>query len=325
MEQSLLRQIVELAVRAPSVHNTQPWSFVAGPSRLDVFADRSRQLTVLDPTGRQLVLSCGAAIGTARLAVRAYGYGCDVDLLPNPDDTDHLAVLRVGRPLQTGAGDMELARQIGSRRTVRDRYDPTPLSASLRTALASEAELEQASLYWVDDLGERTALAVLTDRADRIEQADPAIRGELARWQRSDASSGDGVPPDVLPAVPAASRASDVPLRDFGAADDAADPQHLPLPAERPDYAVICTRYDGPVSWLHAGQATARVLLRAAAHEVAASPAGQVLDLAWTRRALRQELGIIGHPQLVLRLGHGRLEGPRTPRRPVDRVLHSSR
>ena len=106
---------------------------------------------------------------------------------------------------------------------------------------------------------------------------------------------------------------------DASSGDDAADPQRLPHPPERPDHAVLCTRYDGPVSWLHAGQATARVLLRATALGVVSSPVGQVLDVAWTRRALRRELGIACHPQLVLRLGHGRLDGPRTPRRSVVR------
>jgi len=41
-----VRSIVEAAVRAPSVHNTQPWKFVSHrePDSLDVFGDRERLL-----------------------------------------------------------------------------------------------------------------------------------------------------------------------------------------------------------------------------------------------------------------------------------------
>ncbi len=84
---------------------------------------------------------------------------------------------------------------------------------------------------------------------------------------------------------------------------------------------MLCTRFDGPTSWLQAGQALVRVLLRATELGVAVSPIGQALDLPWTRRRLRVELGLPGYPQQVLRLGHARLDGPHTHRRPVAEVL----
>jgi hypothetical protein len=53
---------------------------------------------------------------------------------------------------------------------------------------------------------------------------------------------------------------------------------------------------------------------------VQASPLGQVLDQPWARRRLAGELGVVGHPQMVLRLGYAE-PGPETPRRPVDELL----
>jgi nitroreductase len=334
VDRGLVRRVVELAARAPSVHNTQPWRFVATPAGLDLYADRARQLTILDPTGRQLVLSCGAALGMARLAVRAFGFRCDVELLPDSGDLDHLARLVIGGPAPASADELALTREIGRRRTVRDRFDTTPLSGPARTALAWEAETEHGWLQWVDAVPDRSAVAVLTDRADRIERADPAMRAELAAWRHDDADATDGIGRSVLPLLPAALRASDVPLRDFDAVGGEpvdgepfdgepfdGDPQRFPLPAEHPDLAVLCTRYDGPTSWLHAGQATTRVLLRATALGIAASPLTQALDLPWTRHRLRVELSTTGHPHLVLRLGHAGLDRPRSPRRPVEEIL----
>jgi nitroreductase len=324
MEGDLARRVVELAARAPSVHNTQPWRFVAAGDRLDLYADRDRQLTALDPTGRQLVLSCGAALGFARIAVRALGLGCRVELLPDDRDLDHLARLTVGPPRPAPPDDVALARAIGRRRTVRDRFGTCRLLAAARDRMDRDSGADGAWLRWVDSVDDRVALAVLSDRAGRIERADPAVRAELARWRHDGRSASDGIPATVLPQLPAALRATDVPLREFepaGGAPNDADPQHLPLPAERPDLVLLGTRYDGPVSWLQAGAATARLLLRATTLGVAASPLTQVLDLPWTRQRLRTELRLEGHPQMVLRLGYARLDGPQTPRRPVAEIL----
>lgn len=323
MDYRLARQVVDLAARAPSVHNSQPWRFVAGRSELDLYADRARQLTVLDPTGRQLTISCGAALGFAELAVCALGYSRCTELLPSEDD-DHLARLTIGPPAAVGADELALVREIGRRRTVRDRFNGVPLTVTEKATLNRDAQANGAWLHWLVSEPQRVAVAVLTDRADRIEHADSAVRAELARWSRDGAIADDGIAPGVLPDLPTGLRSSDVPLRDFGvplADADVADPQHLPLPAERPDLAVLYTRYDGPINWLQAGRALATVWLRATQLQLAASPVGQALDLPWTRRRLLAELGVAGSPQLVMRFGHASLSGSFSSRRPVSHVL----
>jgi len=77
------RYVVGEAVWAPSVHNTQPWWFSVGPSGLGLYADPARQLTVADPAGREMLISCGAALFTARLALRAAGYIPETQILPD--------------------------------------------------------------------------------------------------------------------------------------------------------------------------------------------------------------------------------------------------
>jgi nitroreductase len=323
VDERLARQVVELATRAPSVHNTQPWRFVAGDAALDLYADRSRQLTALDPTGRQLTISCGAALRFAELAVRGLGYSRSTELLPGGDD-DHLARLTIGPPAPVDANELALVREVGRRRTVRDRFDGVPLTMSDKDMLDDDARASGAWLQWLESEPERVALAVFTNRADRVEQADRALRAELVHWSRHDDTAEDGIGPSVLPGLPSGLRSSDVPVRDFAApvADASiADSQHLPLPAERPDLAVLCTGYDWPISWLQAGRALATVWLRATQLQLAASPVGQALDLPWTRRQLQAELDLPGSPQLIVRFGRALLSAPTSPRRPVSDVL----
>lgn len=49
----IIRAAVGLAVRAPSVHNTQPWHFRFGHGGLHLYADPARHLTATDPDGRR--------------------------------------------------------------------------------------------------------------------------------------------------------------------------------------------------------------------------------------------------------------------------------
>src|SRR3954454_16150856 len=69
----VLEEAADVAMQAPSVHNTQTWRIEWQPDRLVRRADRSRQLAALDPLGRELVLSVGAALFNARVALAARG------------------------------------------------------------------------------------------------------------------------------------------------------------------------------------------------------------------------------------------------------------
>ena len=67
------RFLVTAAARAPSVHNTQPWRFRVGPDAVELWTDPRRKLRA-DPSGREMLISCGAALFGLRLAVRSLGY-----------------------------------------------------------------------------------------------------------------------------------------------------------------------------------------------------------------------------------------------------------
>src|SRR5262249_22745106 len=69
----VLAFLVRYAILAPSGHNTQPWQFVVGQSHVDIVADRSRALHMVDPLDREMTMSCAAAAETMFTALRAFG------------------------------------------------------------------------------------------------------------------------------------------------------------------------------------------------------------------------------------------------------------
>ena len=311
-----LRHVVEAATLAPSVHNTQPWRFVLRPDGFDLLADPSRQLTVLDPTGRLLHLSCGAALVTARTAARALGLAADVELLPDPEWPDLLARLTVSPGAVPDDAELALALAVLHRHTVRGPFADRPVPDALLQSLARVAEQEGAALRVVRDEADRLSLAVLLSGADWHEERDPAYRAELARWVR-DSAAGDGIPPRAVQDDPG--RGSSLRLRDFTLTHPEHTSGDTPT-AEDPAVVVLTSRGDGPVAWLRAGQALGSVLLHAAAEGVQAQPLGQVVDLPGPRAALARSLGLTGVPQRVLRLGYASAHAA-TPRRDVEDVL----
>src|ERR1700761_8552483 len=80
--EEIARFVVETAINAPSVNNTQPWWFYGIDREVGMHADDERRLPVADPDGREMMISCGAALFTARVALRDLGIVPQVRVLP---------------------------------------------------------------------------------------------------------------------------------------------------------------------------------------------------------------------------------------------------
>jgi hypothetical protein len=312
-----LRHVVQAAGLAPSVHNTQPWVFVARPGHLELRADPQRQLKYLDPDGRQLHLSCGAALFHARVGARALGLHVKTRLLPDPVQPALLADLTLTAGPPATGDEIRLATAILQRHTHRGSFDDREVPEALLAVLRTAAAAEGAFLLPVTSDDELIELEVLLSRADALQEQDDDYRNELARWVHETQMHADGIPLAALTTAPGSSLRQ----RDFTLSHPSALDGSAPR-SDRPAVVVLTTEGDEPASWLRAGQALAAVLLQAADHGVQAQPLGQVTDVLTYRLGLRGALGILGMPQLVLRMGYA-ANSTVTPRRKVDDVLVS--
>lgn len=294
-----------LAVWAPSVHNTQPWWFRAAGQEISLHADTGRHLKIADPDGREMLISCGAALFTARLALRSLGYLPRTRLLPDPSEPALLARLSWPERAAATADELRLLREVRRRRTHRGGFDAVPLPPNLLAALREAVARDGATLRIVADDGRRAALSAAVQAAETAMRLDSARLRELADWAPEPGSPRrDGVPPTSYPAR--AERTSpDFPGRDFAHGHGWGLPpfSSAAWPRTAGVVGLLTTAEDSPADWVQTGQALQRMLLTASTCGVAAALNSQPLELPWLRDYVRTQLSDNAYPQLVLRLG----------------------
>jgi hypothetical protein len=304
---------------APSVHNTQPWVLALHPDRLELRADRSRQLSVLDPDGRALIQSVGAALFNVRASLACSHVPVTVERLPDPADPDLLAVVRPG----AGTPDADLApldRAVLRRHTNRRPYGPETVPADVLDRLAASLAAEGTRLMPVRTPQQRALLAEVTQQADRLQSADPAYREELARWISRTPAQGDGVPASSVPRT-AGPRTDEVPVRDFDLQGRGGLPWHTDSGTEQ-TLVLLATPTDDRLAWLQSGEAMERLLLELTVLDWVAGPITQALEVPGPRRRLAR-LTAPFQPQMVLRIGRADIAEP-TARRPRASVIRNS-
>ena len=120
VDAEVLKDAVHLACRAPSLHNSQPWQWVADSAGLQLCVDRSRILYSTDnKSGREALISCGAVLDHLRVAMAAAGWTANVDRFANPNNLDHLASIDLSPVSLVTDGHRRRADAILRRRTDR--------------------------------------------------------------------------------------------------------------------------------------------------------------------------------------------------------------
>ena len=307
------RRVVDLACRAPSVHNTQPWWWRITGDRIELHADHSRRLRLADPEGRSLVVSCGAALHHATVAAAGLGLDTSIERCPDASDPDHLATVRLG----TGDARTVDARSLDvldARCTDRRRFTSWPVPDQRLADLAGAVSAPGAFAVPLIDVTARFRTELLVRQAIAARQVDLPYDEEQRSW--IDRSGVDGVP---SAAVRRQVRAHAD--RFTGVPDD------TEVVEGSDALLVVCSEADDIAGWLSAGEALSQVWLAATVAGLSVVPLSQVVELPETRASLQHHvLRGAGAPQVLLRLGWqeiGRSDLTRTSRRPVDDVIRA--
>ena len=309
------------AVRAPSVLNTQPWLFRVTKYSIEIYADPARKLRT-DLDGREMLISCGAALFGLRLAIRSIGYQPVVKLLPDLDRPKLLARVQLGEPVPMTDLERLMLGALSHRHTHRGPFEPEPLPRGLLIGLQHDAVAEHATLALIDRPLAYGQLASIVARAARSLDTETAARADARQWvRRPDSQARDGVPASAISPT-ADGQPGWLPQRDL---DLGRGLSMLPAGGPPPTAtAVLLTPGDTRADWIRAGQALHRLLAHAATRWVFAVLNSQPLETASVRGLIRSRLGLPGAPQLLLQLGVARTAHA-TARRPPSELIDHDR
>ncbi|WP_084044834.1 Acg family FMN-binding oxidoreductase [Mycobacterium avium] len=310
---------IELACHAPSLHNSQPWRWVAGSTGVDLFVDPRRTVKSADKSGREAIISCGAALDHFQVAMAAAGWSSNVAQFPNPNNLDHLASIDVVPTEYVARARRDLADAILRRRTNRLPFRPPKHWSALEPVLRDAGRDHSVAL---DVLGPdaRPGLVEAARLTEALRRYDDDYHHELD-WWTSPSRKFDGIPESALVSE-TDDRRVDVnrrfpvdPLDERSSAGSYDDAKIL----------VLSSPEDTRADALRVGQVLSRILLECTAAGLATCPVTHVTELEAGRDLIRHLMADpAAVPQVLIRVGvepEGELPPRPTPRRPLGDVV----
>ena len=312
---------VTIACRAPSLHNSQPWRWVATESTIELYADPDRTIRAADSTGREALISCGAVLDHFRVAMAAAGWATTVRRLPEPSDPRHIASIEFSPAPEVSAEHRRRADAILLRRT-----DRLPLNApddeEFDDILGSPSEHVTVQIDTVAE-DQRDLLAETSHLAEALRLYDTEYHSEL-RWWTSDFVADGGIPRSALVSAAESDRVGVG--RMFPVTSQPERRDHVAV--DRAGIVVLCTADDTAESVLRCGEALSALLLDATATGMATCTVTHITEIPEGRDVVAAAISTAGIPQVLVRVGRApALDAapPPTPRRPVSEVLEIRR
>lgn len=305
-----LKHLINYAVLAPSTHNTQPWLFRVSDRTIEVFADRSRALAVIDPDDNGLIISCGAASGMLAKALSAVGFRFHVTHLPDANESDLISRFHME---DLGPPETEwkvTLNAIRLRRSVRAGFKNRILSKKSLTAIRNTPPSQDCHVNWIDSAEIEKAILESILMAEKDRQFDKHYARENATWTHPmRVRSRDGVPAHMekMPSI-----------------------SQLWAPIESESHSSEKTTLVGlvetfgnrPIQWVRAGFTLASTLVQASKYGLNAAIINHPLQTPTVQAQIETVVKPGNTAQIVIRMGVAE-RAPSTPRRSlVDVMMH---
>ncbi len=318
VDTEILRNAVQLACRAPSLHNSQPWRWAAGDAGLHLYVDRSRILHSADKSGREAHISCGAVLDHLRVAMAAAGWTANVKRFPDPNNSDHLASFAFSPMSFVTDGHRRRADAIVHRRTDRLSFAAPRNREYLKPLLRNAIDIGGVYLDVIaDEL--RPKLAEASRLTETLRMYDSSYHTELS-WWTGHFENSDGIPRSSLLSAAESNRVDVARSFPVSAHNERADG----IGQDQSTVLVLSTDEDTTDDAVRCGEALSAVLLECTLAGMATCTLSHLTELSSSRHLIDLLTGRAAMPQLLIRVGEARVLGdlpPTTPRRPLRDVL----
>ncbi|MFD5246068.1 Acg family FMN-binding oxidoreductase [Amycolatopsis sp. NPDC058340] len=312
-----LEVLAEAVLRAPSVHNIQPWRLNFEDGLLVLVERRELELPEHDPQGRDRLLSCGAALANLELAIRVLGHRAHTAEFPDPGRPEVVAAVEPDGPLAPSVSELNRYSAIKRRHSYRRRFSGRSLTRHQIVGLRDAASLNGIEARPVLDEIELGRVADLLVFAAETHQHDRAYQRELSLWTLRDEGHlhGTGLASSARPAgsLPWAGL-----VRESTALPDR---EVLKRRLTEETLLAFVTPGDTRHDHLRAGRALQLTWLDAVHEGLVGSVLTQPLHLPEVRAGLSEDLELSGFLQALMRFGFPSGDVPHSPRRSIDELL----
>lgn len=309
--------MVEQAIKAPSGHNTQPWLFKIKDTCIEIHANNSKKLAVVDSDDREMFISLGCATENICISALETGYNTNVEIV------DSTVIIHLSK------GETEkdaLFGQIPVRQTNRSVYNGKIIPDSVIMQLfKQEGDKNKIKLYcWQNGSKEYDDITKCILKANIVQMQDKAFVSELKSWMRYNKKEQDDTNDGLSYAV-------------FGA-------PNLPVFISKPvmgsmlnaktqnksdekkiksssHFVLFASETNAIDVWINLGRELQRFLLKTTASGISSAYYNQPCEVKGLAEEMAKILDIEpGKPQILLRIGYGEKQAY-SKRKPLNSVL----
>jgi hypothetical protein len=313
-----LKFLIRYAILAPSGHNTQPWKFRINKNTIEIWADKERRRSGVDPDDRELYISLGCAITNLEVAAKYFGMIFEKKEVDGTNEAAAIFKFKEGKI----NGEKGLFGALTKRRVNREEYDGRLIPPGVLRKLEKEDDQNNgAKIMVINQKKIKDDLAKLVEKSDRVWFKSKELVDEMEYWLQDDLNySKDGLPSGVLNLYKLAVEVKYLISRDSESVKEKAS-RDRKLIEKAAAVVVIWTKNDNREEWIKAGELYEKLALMTTENNIQSAFFNTVVELKTQRKKLEKTLGIKGRVQLLLRLGYAKKEVSHSPRREVEAVL----
>jgi hypothetical protein len=313
-------KIVRSAVKAPSGHNSQPWLFAKEDDGICINVDFNRALTIADPENRELYISLGCAAETAMIAARFHGYNTEL----NNDLLEKQGTIKIILSKNVETKQPELYSFINSRQTTRNLYNEQPVSEDIfiqlkKTVTESCIKVE---FYIGNEAINKFAPYIL--EANTIQLSNPNFKKELIQWlrfsEKEALQKGDGLYA-ACSGMPSPGKTIGNFIVNYFVTVKSEEKRLHKLLDTTTMLVMFTSENNDLLGWVKTGINIQRFALTCTKLGLSHSYINFPCQIKLVRDKMKEELGLAGFPQIIIRLGYS----PKMPfsfRRRVNDVIH---
>jgi hypothetical protein len=317
--EDIFLKIVRSAVKAPSSHNTQPWSFAKEAEGICIEPDFNRALPVADPEHRELLISLGCAVETAMIAAKFYGYN-PIFCVESVGDNHKIRILL---SKIEHVNQLDLYPYIKSRQTTRNLYKNASIAFEDIEKLRKTVTETGVNIHFYFGKNEIKQFSPYIAEANAIQMSNPEFIKELIKWmrfsEREAMENGDGLYSACI-GIPSMGRMLGSFVLKNAITVNSENKRLLKQLECTSTIALFTTSANYTLDWVKTGMAFQRFALVSTQLGLNHSYFNSPCQIFQVKEKMINDLRLDGFPQLLIRLGYSQ-KMPFSFRRRIQNII----